>query len=97
MTRFTALAAALMIAATPVMADDTPAPPRNPELSQGAEKLSEGMKLLLKGLLVEGEKGWADLLTWLDDMSQYEAPERLPNGDIIIRRKVPDEPGGAEL
>jgi hypothetical protein len=97
MTRFTALAAALMIAATPVMADDTPAPPRNPELSQGAEKLSEGMKLLLKGLLVEGEKGWADLLIWLDDMSQYEAPERLPNGDIIIRRKVPDEPGEAEL
>lgn len=29
----------------------------------------------------------ADLLGRIDDLSVYEAPELLPNGDIIIRRK----------
>ncbi len=34
---------------------------------------------------------FADLLEQVDDISNYEAPEILPNGDIIIRRK-PDAP-----
>jgi len=33
----------------------------------------------------------ADLMTRIDDMRNYDAPEILPNGDIIIRRK-PDAP-----
>ena len=33
----------------------------------------------------------ADLLQKVDDLSNYEQPEILPNGDIIIRRK-PDAP-----
>ena len=33
----------------------------------------------------------ADLMTRIDDIRNYEAPEILPNGDIIIRRK-PDAP-----
>ncbi len=97
MTRFAPLVAALMIAASPALAQDAPTPPGNPELSEGAQKLSEGMKLLLRGLLAEGEEGWANLLTWLDDVSQYEAPERLPNGDIIIRHKTPAEPSETDL
>lgn len=32
-----------------------------------------------------------DLLAKIDDLSNYEAPEILPNGDIIIRRR-PDAP-----
>lgn len=32
-----------------------------------------------------------DLLAKIDDLSNYEAPEILPNGDIIIRRS-PDAP-----
>lgn len=32
-----------------------------------------------------------ELLQKVDDFSRYEAPELLPNGDIIIRRK-PDAP-----
>ena len=27
----------------------------------------------------------------MGDVSAYHAPERLPNGDILIRRKTPDE------
>ena len=33
----------------------------------------------------------SDLLNQVDDFSHYDAPEFLPNGDIIIRRK-PDAP-----
>lgn len=33
----------------------------------------------------------SDLLNKVDDFSNYQAPEFLPNGDIIIRRK-PDAP-----
>ena len=33
----------------------------------------------------------ADLMARIDDMRNYDAPEILPNGDIIIRRK-PDAP-----
>lgn len=34
----------------------------------------------------------ADLLGRIDDLSAYEAPELLPNGDIIIRRKPESGP-----
>lgn len=30
----------------------------------------------------------------VDDLSQFEAPEVLPNGDIILRRKRPEAPEG---
>lgn len=87
-------AAVLAIATMPALAqvqDDTP---RNPDLSEGAQLLSDGMKLFLKGLISEGAEGWDKLVDWLDDASLYEPPERLPNGDIIIRRKVPLDPDG---
>jgi hypothetical protein len=32
----------------------------------------------------------------VDDLPQYEPPEILPNGDIIIRRKPPSPENGAE-
>lgn len=34
----------------------------------------------------------ADLAAEIEDWSLYEAPEILPNGDIIIRKKPPQEP-----
>lgn len=34
----------------------------------------------------------ADLMDQVDDWTVYEAPEILPNGDIIMRRKEPLEP-----
>ena len=46
---------------------------------------------------------FADLLNRVDDIRNYEAPEFLPNGDIIIRRKpdapewLPDEGGEIDL
>jgi hypothetical protein len=32
-----------------------------------------------------------DLMDQVGDLSAYHAPEVLPNGDIIIRRKTPQE------
>lgn len=34
-------------------------------------------------------EGYSELI---GDLDEYEAPEKLPNGDIILRRKVPVEP-----
>jgi len=33
----------------------------------------------------------ADLMDKIDDLSAYHPPEILPNGDIILRRKTPQE------
>jgi hypothetical protein len=82
------LAGGLALAPALALGEDQPPGP-NPEIAEGAEKLSEGLKLLFRGLLSEGQEGWEDLVDWLDDLSAYEAPERLPNGDIIIRRRMP--------
>ncbi|MGR3490748.1 MAG: hypothetical protein ACU0DW_01710 [Shimia sp.] len=55
----------------------------------------------LEALLREMGPAFAELMGRLDDISNYEAPELLPNGDIIIRRKpeapVFDPSDGVEL
>ncbi len=100
------LALALLIAAAPVQAQDTPAPP--PSSDDGWSLMEDGAKLLLDGLMTEmapalDEMGRAlseiepalremqpalrDLIAMLGDIRYYKAPEKLPNGDIIIRRK----------
>lgn len=89
-----ALALALALLPATLRADD--APQANPQLSEGAQMLSEGMKLLLRGLVDESAEGWGRLTDWLGDLSQYEPPERLPNGDIIIRRKPSLDPETGE-
>ncbi len=89
-------AAALVLALTAVpppassVAAETPetAPPESgvPQLNDEAARLArEAAEKLLRafGLLI-------------DSVPQYEAPEILPNGDIIIRRKpksAPESPG----
>lgn len=99
-TRLGALALAVALSATPLAAQDSPERPANPDLAEGAEMLSQGLKKLFRGLMDElepageaAEEGWNDLVDWLGDLSAYEAPERLPNGDILIRRKDPLDPG----
>lgn len=57
------------------------------ELEGMADEMGEAMKLLGE----EMGPAMAELLTRIDDMRHYQAPEILPNGDIIIRRK-PDAP-----
>ena len=45
----------------------------------------------LQGFLTEMGPALAEIADKVEDWSRYEAPEILPNGDIIIRRK-PDAP-----
>ena len=46
----------------------------------------------LRDFAQEMGPAFAELLGKVDDLSNYEMPEMLPNGDIIIRRKEPLEP-----
>lgn len=95
-SHITGLLLAASLALTPALAPAQDAPDENPDLAEGAEKLSEGFRQLFQGLMLEGQEGWDKLGDWLDDMNAYEPPERLPNGDIIIRRKVPLEAPAGE-
>ncbi|RAP39608.1 hypothetical protein BYZ73_19630 [Rhodovulum viride] len=72
------------------------------DLGEGLDLLGEGMRKLFKGLGDEIQPRMKDfaeaaepvlsrLMDLIDDLDAYEMPERLPNGDIIIRRK-PDAP-----
>lgn len=72
----------LAVAAVPVAAQDS-------DVEDGFDLLSEGTRLLLRGLLEEMEPALRDLQGALRDLDAYHAPEVLPNGDIIIRRKQP--------
>lgn len=109
MTRpFPSLAALAMISsitlAVPCVAQEgdpgpqnPPQTPENDAFRDGFNLLSEGTKLILRGLSDELAPLIEDLGTMIDDLNAYHAPEMLPNGDIILRRKVPldpDAPGG---
>lgn len=70
------------------------------DVDQRLDLLHRGSKLLMQRLMAEiepnlqalaEEMGPAlrDLQGMVGDMTQYHAPEILPNGDIIVRRKVP--------
>ncbi|WP_240610961.1 AAA+ family ATPase [Oceaniglobus ichthyenteri] len=71
-------------------------------VEEGAEKLNEGARELFRGLLDEIEPAMRDFarqlqeLNWkgltIKDLDEYEPPEVLPNGDIILRRKTPKLP-----
>jgi len=99
-----AITAAFLIGAAPVATAQDDTAEAEDKLREGAELLNEGLQLLLNGMkddvvplleelrdelgnevgpLVEGLRGK------LDELNAYYPPEVLPNGDIIIRRKVP--------
>jgi hypothetical protein len=70
------------------------------DVDQGLDLLQQGSRLLMQGLMdqiepelkaLAQEMGPAlrDLQGMIGDLSQYHAPQVLPNGDIILRRKVP--------
>jgi hypothetical protein len=110
-----ALTLVLALAAPAARAED-PAP-----ADDGFDLMEEGAKLLFEGImremaprlddmartLQEAEPVLRSLLALVDDLGNYQAPERLPNGDILIRRKPgappppalspPSAPGEIEL
>jgi hypothetical protein len=75
----------LVFAAAPSFAQDAPEP-------EGRDLMSEALRLFMRGLLEEMEPAINDFSALLDNLDAYHAPEVLPNGDIIIRRKTPLKP-----
>lgn len=98
-----ALILALALSPLPALAQETPAP--EAEAEDGPSLMERGLALFFEGFQQELEpalEGMGDALTemkpamdsmmgMIDDMTNYQMPEMLENGDIIIRRK-PDAP-----
>jgi hypothetical protein len=92
---------ALLIAASLMAAPPAPAETK-PEVEEGLGLMERGLKLLFDNLLSEMEPALdemakamkdlepiaRDLARMIGDVRYYDPPERLPNGDIIIRRKA---------
>lgn len=113
MTRTTLLlAAALALTSPAVLAQEAPVPPTADEAPSLMER---GAELFLRGLMNEMEPSLREmegalkemqpevqkLLDLMGDIRNYELPEKLPNGDILIRRKpalpAPPKEGEVEL
>ncbi len=64
----------------------------------GLHGLAEDMQPALREFVQEMGPAFADLMGKIDSLNAYHPPEILPNGDIILRRKTPqelkDEPQG---
>ncbi len=65
------------------------------ELEDFAEEVGPAMKLLAD----EMGPALAELMNQIDDIRNYDPPEILPNGDIIIRRRAeaPEFEPGEEI
>ncbi len=75
----------------------------NTDVDEGLSLLEQGAQMLLRGMMSEMEPALDDmakaleeakpmlddLLALMGEVQNYHAPEMLPNGDIIIRRKLP--------
>tara|TARA_R110002049_G_scaffold10127_6_gene50557 strand:- start:27271 stop:27669 length:399 start_codon:yes stop_codon:yes gene_type:complete len=57
----------------------------------GVESFADQMGPALRNFATEMGPKLTELFNQVEDWSAYDAPEMLPNGDIIIRRK-PDHP-----
>jgi hypothetical protein len=104
MSRFAICALALCLTAAPLRAEE-PALPLNDDIVAGTSLLEQGAKILLRGIMAEVEPSLRDLqgallearpviealVPLIDDLQNYHLPEKLPNGDILLRRKTPEE------
>lgn len=101
-----ALVAGALAIAAPVTAQE------DGDVGEGFDLLGEGARLILEGLMEEMRPILDEARPYLedevlpflnrmgelmDDIGSYELPERLPNGDIIIRRSEDAPPFEPEL
>ena len=84
-------------------------PPGSSLMEQGAKLFLRGLMAQTKPMLDEMEQAFREmepalrkmgpqlkqLVDLMGDVANYEAPERLPNGDILIRRKPGAPPAPA--
>ncbi|CUH76547.1 hypothetical protein [Tropicibacter naphthalenivorans] len=55
------------------------------------EGMARDMGPMLDDFMAEMGPALRDLMDQVEDWSLYHPPEILPNGDIILRRKTPEE------
>lgn len=79
-----ALVLCLVFSQPALAQDDTPP-------GEGLNLMEEAMKLFMRGLLQEMEPALNDLRDLVAEIDAYHPPEVLENGDILIRRKTPEE------
>lgn len=53
--------------------------------------MAEGMEPALREFALQMGPALAEIISQIEDLSAYHPPEMLPNGDIIIRKKTPQE------
>ncbi len=70
--------------------------PLHAQEEQGRDLMTEALRLFMKGLMDEMEPAVDGLESFLQDLNGYHAPQIMPNGDILIRRKSPEELGETE-
>lgn len=58
---------------------------------EGLQGFAEEMGPQMRSFFVEMGPALQDLMEKVEDWSAYHPPEMLPNGDIILRRKQPEE------
>jgi hypothetical protein len=58
---------------------------------EGLRDQAEEMEPALRDFAEEMGPALRDLMDEVGDLSAYHAPEVLPNGDIILRRKTPED------
>lgn len=66
------------------------------EEGSGRDLMAEALRMFMQGFMAEMEPALEDLQGFVQDLNSYHPPEILPNGDIIIRRKTPEELGQPE-
>lgn len=76
-------------AAPPAAAQEGPPPEGDRSLGEGLDLMQEGARIILRRMMREMQPLVQELGALIDDLSAYHPPEMLPNGDIILRRKVP--------
>ena len=59
------------------------------DAEDGPGLIERGMRMMVEGLVAEMAPAMEQLRELTDQLDAYHAPEVLPNGDIIIRRKTP--------
>jgi hypothetical protein len=58
---------------------------------KGLRERAQDMEPALRQFVEEMGPALRDLMSEVGDLSAYHAPEVLPNGDILMRRKTPQE------
>ena len=85
-TRAPILACLILALAAPLAAQDAD---DEGTIGEGLRLFQEGTRLLLEGLMDELGPQLQEFRDAIGDLDAYHAPEVLPNGDILIRRKTP--------